>query len=309
MNSSRSTDWTASCTPPVEFSAVSIPKTWTADNTQFDSRTYVRPLAKADVYVDDFLLVAQTKRAQTRLLRHALTSIDQVLWPLEVGNPVHRKEPTSVKKLLQGDAHWITQKRMLGWDLDTVVGTLTLPPHRLERLQVYLDRVQPPCTQMATMEWHQILGELRSMSAGLPGSRGLFSVLQAALIHGDKHRVCLNQHFFNATSDFRFFVASLASRPTRMRELVPAFPSDTGSCDACRIGNGGVWFDGLNPSLPPMVWRSAFLIAVQRALITSECPRDTISISDLELSSTSTSDRAYLLRLNSLHQRAHRYVA
>jgi hypothetical protein len=94
------------------------------------------------------------------------------------------------------------------------------------------------------------------------------------------------------------------------------------------------------------VWRAKFPPHIQSALITAECPRGTLTISDLELagtiahtdvlaqarhvqeltvwvagdnraslswatkgSSTSTTARAYLLRLNSMHQRAHRYVA
>ena len=338
----------ASRTPPAVPSTVSAPRTpWARDNTQFvhdDARSL--PLARADVYVDDFLLAAQTKRMQSRLLRQALTSIDHVLRPVEATDPVYRKEPTSVKKLLQGDAAWSTQKRMLGWDIDTVRGTLSLPPHRSDRLRAILDQVQPPRKRLRTSEWHQILGELRSMSAALPGSRGLFSVLQATLSKGDKHRVRLNRHVFDVISDFRLLVDSVAQRPTRLRELVPVSPSDTGACDACRVGMGGVWFDALDPMAHPLVWRAEFPAHIQLSLITAECPRGTLSISDLELagiiahkdilaqarhvhertlwvagdnrasvswatkgSSTSTAARAYLLRLDALHQRAHRYVA
>ena len=184
------------------------------------------------------------------------------------------------------------------------------------------------------------------MTAALPGSRGLFSVLQATLSKGDRHRIRLTRHVFDVIADFTFLVESLAQRPTRLRELVPVAPSDTGACDACRVGMGGVWFDTLEPSAPPIVWRSRFSAHIQSSLITAECPRGTLSISDLELagtiahkdvlaqarhvhertmwvagdnraslawatkgSSTSSAARAYLLCLNSMHQRAHRYVA
>jgi hypothetical protein len=176
---------------------------------------------------------------------------------------------------------------MLGWDIDTVRGTLALPLHRIDRLREILDRVQPPRKRLPTSEWHQILGELRSMSAGLPGSHGLFSVLQATLSRGDKHRVRLTRCVFDAISDFRFLIDSLAERPTRLRDLVPVSPSDTGACDACRNGMGGVWFDALDPSAPPIVWRSKFPALIQTALITAECPRGTLSISSLELAGTS----------------------
>jgi hypothetical protein len=56
-------------------------------------------------YVDNFLLVAQTKRQQRRLLRATLHAIDAVLRPLSAGDSALRKESTtSVKKLQQGDA-------------------------------------------------------------------------------------------------------------------------------------------------------------------------------------------------------------
>ena len=113
----------------------SIPRTWASDNNQFVQATNVQPLAQADVYVDNFLLAAQTKRLQSRLMRQALTAIDQVLRPVDATDPVHCKEPTSVKKLLQGDAAWSTQKRMLGWDIDTVRGTLALLSCRIDQLR------------------------------------------------------------------------------------------------------------------------------------------------------------------------------
>ena len=336
----------AANTPPAEHSEVLVPSTWAQDNTHFVGPA-TAPLAKADVYVDDFLLVAQTKRHQRRLLRATLHAIDDVLRPLQLDDSSMRKEPTSVKKLKQGDAFWSTQKRFLGWDLDTIAGTLSLPPHRCERLYALLDMVQPPRKRLPISAWHKILGELRSMAPGLPGSRGLFSILQEALSKGDRRRVRLNRHVFDTISDFRALADSLAIRPTRLGELVPVFPSDTGSCDACRMGMGGVWFDVLDPSAAPIVWRhQPFPPAVQADLVTAHHRGGSLSISDLELagtiahkdvlatarhvqertlwlagdnraslswatkgSSTSSSARAYLLRLNALHQRAHRYVA
>ena len=333
--------------PPDSPAPPPWPNTWASTQVAFDRPGPVRPpLALADVYVDDFLLVAQTKRQQQRLLRLTLDSIDQVFRPLAASDPLHRKEPTSVKKLRQGDAYWSTQKTILGWDLDTVAGTLQLPPHRVARLHELLDSVQPPRKRMPLSEWHRLLGELRSMGPGLPGSRGLFSILQNGMSRSDRHRLRLNQHVFACIADFAWLAASLGQRPTRLRELVPVAPSDIGACDACRHGMGGVWFDAIAPTTPPIVWRQAFAPAVQAALVTADCPHGMYSISDLELaatiahkdvlarhrdvnertiwlasdnkaavswatkgSSTSASARAYLLRLDAFHQRTHRYVA
>lgn len=95
---------------PDSLPPASWPNDWAATQVAFDNHGASRgTLAIADVYVDDFLLVAQTKRQQTRLLRLTLEAIDQVLRPLSASDPIYRKEPTSVKKLRQGDAHWSTQ--------------------------------------------------------------------------------------------------------------------------------------------------------------------------------------------------------
>ena len=302
------------------------------------------PLAYGDVYVDDFILVAQTKRHQQRVMRAALHSIDKVLRPLSPSDGPNRKEPVSVKKLGQGDACWATQKTILGWDFDTVEGTLNLPPHRLDRLYSLLDAFPLTRRRAPISEWHQLLGELRSMAAALPGSRGLFSALQDTLRTGDRHRVRLNQRAFDSLADFRDIADSLRARPTRFRELVPVgSPVAFGACDACQKGMGGVWF---RPHSPPILWRAAFPVALQHALVTSDNRGGLVSISDLELagtlahkqiivqalpdiaerpiwlggdnrasivwatkgSSTASTARAYLLRLGALHQRRHRYV-
>ncbi|KAI2509948.1 hypothetical protein MHU86_4513 [Fragilaria crotonensis] len=239
-------------------------------------------------YVDDFILAAQTTRHQRRVMCTALHSIDRVLRPLSPADRSSRKEPVSVKKLRQGDACWSTRKVVLGWDLDTVADTL------------------------------------RQKS---------------------RHRLRLTRQVFDSLADFRLIAASLRDRPTRLREFVPSgIPVAFGACDACGRGMGGVWF---RPNQGPIVWRATFPRAIQRALVTSDNRSGTLSISDLELagtlahkhalvqcnpaavaerliwmagdnraslawatkgSSTTRSARAYLLRLNALHQRRFRYV-
>jgi hypothetical protein len=305
------------------------------------------PVAYTDVYVDDFLLLAQTHAQQRKVLRSTLLAIDEVFRPLGVHDPTHRKEPASVKKMHKGDAHWSTWKRILGWDINTVSETLHLPPHRLERIYEVLSWIRPPRKRLPRKKWHQLLGELRSMSPALPGTRGLFSILQDALSQGDRHRIRLNRHIYAIAEDFLALVNAVAARPTRLRELVPTSPSDVGACDACKDGMGGVWFDATNPTTtPPVLWRHRFPQHITQALVTSSNPAGTVSISDLELtgviahkdvlaqhrdvaertiwiasdnraaiawatkgSATSVAARAYLLRFNSFHQRTHRYVA
>ena len=184
------------------------------------------------------------------------------------------------------------------------------------------------------------------MSPALPGTRGLFSALQHALSRGDSRRVRLNQQVYDTAADFQQLVLSLGSRPTRLHELVPTAPVIVGASDACRHGMGGVWLDGASAHPTPLLWRYPFPAFISQALVTSDNPRGSLSISDLELaaivahgniiaqtrdvrertlwvasdnraavswstkgSSTSLAARAYLLRLKASHQRHHRYLA
>ena len=234
---------------------------------------------------------------------------------------------------------------MLGWDVDAAGLTLNLPPHHLARCREVLSWLSPPRRRLSVAKWHQLLGELRSMSPALPGTRGLFSVLQEALSRGDRTRVRLNQHVYDTAADFTYLLDSLASRPTRLSELVPTPPKAVGASDACQRGMGGVWLDA-HSQLPQLVWRQEFPSHVSAALVSDRNPSGSLSISDLELSaiiahkdilarsrdvrertiwiasdnqaavswsqkgsSTSVAARAYLLRFNALHQRCHLYLS
>ncbi len=144
-------------------------------------------------------------------------------------------------------------------------------------------------------------------------------------------------------ANFRAIADSLHLHPTRLRELAPTIPTYIGPCDACQQSMGGVWF---STDAPPVLWRQPFPRMVQRELVTSNHPTGTLSISDCEVaasiahkdvlasnrpvadhtlwtasdnratvawttkgSATSNAVRAYLLRLNALHQRQHCYIA
>ena len=141
------------------------------------------PLAYVDVYLDDFIKVVQGWYNALRTRRTLFHAIDSVFRPNGPGD-YHRKEPNSRKKLLQGDAFWSTQKIILGWFIDTLAMTITLPQHRQDRL---LELLQSTIQRksMDKIGLQKLLGELRSMALALPGSHGCFSFLQDALSGGD----------------------------------------------------------------------------------------------------------------------------
>jgi hypothetical protein len=184
------------------------------------------------------------------------------------------------------------------------------------------------------------------MAPALPGARGLFSLLQDSLQHATRNRVRVTRQVLDMAQDFRMLTDSLHLRPTRLPELVPGHPSFVGASDASGVGMGGVWFTTSDAFFPPTLWRQRFDPSVQASLVTNDNRAGAISISDLELaamighkdvlaqhspvhettiwlaidnraalswsnkgSATSSAARAYLLRLNALHQRAYHYVA
>jgi hypothetical protein len=271
-----------------------------------------RKLARVEVFVDDFLGVAQgDEQRLLRVRRILLGALDDVFRPLDAQDTEYRQEPASVKKLRQGDACWTTCLLVLGWIIDTQAMTLSLPAHRADRLLEILDDIKPFQRRISEKKWHKTLGELRSMSMALPGSRGLFSLLQEAFRHKTNHRVPLTPQLHEFLADFRWMYTELRTRPTRLYELVPTTPAVIGAHDASGYAMGGVLLPTpaavprtarlLGPSSPtsdsfsldlvtkpatqshPILWRAPFPLSIRQQLVTFRNPTGTISNSDLEL--------------------------
>ncbi|VEU39857.1 unnamed protein product, partial [Pseudo-nitzschia multistriata] len=309
-----------------------------------------KPLCYWDIYVDDFCGLVQgnqwTRRAVKRALLH---SLDKVFRPLDKQDTPYRQEPASIKKLKKGDATWTTSKVILGWLIDTTTKTISLPPHRVARLQELLQAIQPTQKYAKVADWHKLLGELRSMSLALPGSLGLFSMLQEAFCHQEKgrNRLRLTRALHGFLQDFQWLAKDIASRPTRIAKLVPdLWPATIGACDAAGDGMGGVHFIPLpDGRIQPLYWRAPFPAWIRRDLVSFANPEGKITNSELELAgsiahidilaqaaavgertvhnlydntatvhwqrkgaATTPGPVAYLLRLQSLHQRLFRYV-
>jgi hypothetical protein len=264
-----------------------------------------QPISSVDVFVDDFIALAQGSPQRLQWVRRVLMdTIDDVLRPLDHADDQYRREPISESKLQKGDACWETRKTILGFVVDTISMTLELPARRQQRLSDILAQILPSQKRLSLRTWHQLLGELRSMAIAIPGARGLFSALQAA-IHSKAHgRLRLTPSFHSAIDDFRWLEYSLRSRPTRLYELVPAQPSLIGSHDASGLGAGGVWFPspGTTPrnvvvqilrdsslvtqplsSTSPVLWRLPFPDNVHRDLVSFSNPLGTLNNSELEL--------------------------
>ena len=159
------------------------------------------PLYNVDVFVDYFLGLGQGSKRRLRALRRTiLHAIDQVFDRPRAGDK-NRNEAASVKKLLQGDGAMNTRKLMLGWIIDTILGTIELPEHRKDRLQSIFDGLRGK-RRISAKNWHKILGELRFMSLGIPGSAVLFSALQVGLSETSDNRVRIDRFVREHLDDF-----------------------------------------------------------------------------------------------------------
>jgi hypothetical protein len=132
------------------------------------------------------------------------------------------------------------------------------------------------------------------MTLAIPGARGLFSHIQAALRTADSSkRIRASRHVHATLEDFRWLASTLDDRPTRLQELVATTPNIYGTTDACGLGMGGVV---LPPSClskrdvatagSPIVWRSHFDPDIVKDLVTYDNPHGRTTNSDLELAAT-----------------------
>jgi hypothetical protein len=264
----------------------------TSTKTPMQLRRKVAPHAPVgciDVYVDDFIGLAQGPARRRRRIRAILFhAIDHIFRPPDQLDPDHRKDPISIKKLLKGDGAWETTKLILGWLVDTIAGTIRLPVHRFDRLQEILKDFHPERKRASIKSWHKLLGELRSMVLAIPGGHGLFSTLQDALSKSTlEGRIRLTRPVHDFLQDFRLLASQLAARPTRIAEIIPGEPDYMGSADAAGIGMGGVWLPDTGQSHaashPPILWRSPFPQFVRDNLSCFQNPSGSITNSDLEL--------------------------
>jgi hypothetical protein len=267
---------------PPNFSSVPLPPVRSQPNQRYLPSI---PLAYVDLYMDDFLGLAQGHPGLRERVRSTLFhSIDKIFRPLgPMDDHTSRREPISISKLNKGDAKWATRKCLLGWIIDTVRETIELPEHRrLRLLSILADLLTKRRVSLKT--WQQSLGELRSMVLALPGGRGLFSSLYTGLTQSSTSdsRIRITTPIRDSLLDLQHLASDLAARPTRIGEVVDTLPVAYSAADACGLGMGGIWLSP-DPMFTPLLWRSPFDPSVIPCLVTSQNRTGSITNSDLEL--------------------------
>ena len=179
------------------------------EHAKLTSNTYLRRpkaklLAYVDVFVNEFLGLAQGPRHRCRHVRRTiLHALDKVFRPLDRQDTKQCKEVLSIKKLEARDCSWSTCQTMLGWIFDSLNMTINLPPHRVARIKEIVSSIPRTQHRVGVDKWHRVLSKPRSMAFALPGARGLFSQIQEALCHVKGKRVTLSTGVHEALEDFK----------------------------------------------------------------------------------------------------------
>jgi hypothetical protein len=139
-----------------------------------------KPLKYVDVYVNDFIGLTQgSVKTQDYVRDTLLAAVDQVFRPAFTDEGQHRQEPSSTKKLGKGNGYWSTQKKILGWFLDTVAGTIQLPQRWLEWLQNILDSLPHTKQRIGTIQLPQRRLEwLQNILDSLPRTKQKIGTIQ-----------------------------------------------------------------------------------------------------------------------------------
>ena len=112
-------------------------------------------------------------------------------------------------------------------------------PHYQECLLTLLGTITKR-KRVSVQDWHQLLGELRSMSIAIPCSHGYFSFLQHALL-AEANRIHITQPVHDQLLlDFLHLAQDISSCPTHIAKIVLTPPTYYGSMDAAKEGMGGV---------------------------------------------------------------------
>jgi hypothetical protein len=247
------------------------------------------PLSYTDVYIDDFISLAQ-RICASHTLRNVLWAISALFrHPPHPDDSPSRKQVISASKLAQGDGAWSKEKIVLGWLLNTAAGTIALPLHKRDRLHDILTQFIG-LKRTSRRKWQQLLGELHHMALAIRGASFLFSIFQSVLVdHPTATRLCLSPLVQTSLQDWLQLADSLATNPVPITTLVPRAPTYIGAVDASQAGLGGFWIPSRFGSLPtPIAFRMPFPYHIQQRLVSATNPKGTITNSDLELAAIIT---------------------
>ena len=165
--------------------------------------------------------------------------------------------------------------------------TITLPPHRVWRLEEIVSSIPRSQRRIGVDKWHWVLGYLRSIVLVLPGARGIFSQIQEAVCPVKGKRVMLSTGVHEALVDFRWLAEDVDNRPTRIYELVLIRPAVYGyhntSCYMCVTNPSAARPSPNLNGAHPIVWRMPLPKDIVDSLVSCTNPQRKVNNSELEL--------------------------
>jgi hypothetical protein len=230
-----------------------------------------------DVYLDDFIAVAQQPR-HIPILNNVLHHLNTVFRDVP---PSSRRPVVSKSKVDKGDATFSHIKVVLGWEVDTHRMVVTLPPHRVEKLTSQLTTVLQK-NYSSKRQWQRLLVKLRSIAMALHSAKYLFSILQHQLITANSRRFRIKT--LTRQTLWARLIRNIRDNPIPIRTLVPHAPHYWAATDASLQGMGGFWLPASTaPDTQPWLWRFPFPNTWQTRVVSQHNPTGDITNSDLEL--------------------------
>ena len=225
--------------PPHKFEEKMIP-------TNFDSlpqhcANLLSTTTLIEVYVDDYIACIDniTKNHIRKVSRAMLHGIHTIFPPPAITGH-NGGDPISEKKLEKLEGQWAHVKEILGWIVDGVNFTIRLPIAKIDKIKKTLRRLKKS-RSIKVKDFQKITGTLNHAAYGMPGGRGLFTVLWKALAKSVNGYVQITAEVRQAFRDFQWLFGEMANNPVHVAQLVHRDPHCNGYSDACKWGAGGVW--------------------------------------------------------------------
>ena len=230
--------------PPHPFEHRMIPSEPFQDH-QLDDLTNTINLI--EVFVDDFIGCTDNLSIShllniTRAMLHGVHSI----FPPPPITGHTGGDPISEKKLDNLEGLWSHTKEILGWIIDGANYTIYLPPAKTEKI-VKTIKTLSRTKRIALLQYQKIAGTLLHAAIGIPGGRGLFTQIWAALSKQTHGWVTVTKDLKAVFNDFKWLFKEIINVPINVAQIVPRSPEKLGYTDSCKRAAGGVWILPLPP--------------------------------------------------------------
>ena len=270
--------------PPHPLEDMTMPPVALPELPWDDTKSSVAFLHLLEVYVDDFIHLAQTTdvaalRHCSRAILHGIHSV----FPPPAITGHNGEDPISLKKLQEGEGLWEVRKEILGWIMDGATRCIELAEKKQHAILRELKTVLRLKRGVPFKRVEKVVGKLHHAAIGIPAGKALFGPVNRLMSVRPK-RVLWDRcpDVAEALRDWKQLIREAAKQPTHVNELVAGEADYIAAVDASGEGAGGVWLPGAR-ELAPIVWRVRWPQEVRDRLVTADNRNGDITNSDLEM--------------------------